>query len=333
MEPVTAEPALPPAGGFESAAQSGPAEKQKHVQRKRKRSYFMAKLVVGWSVILVAIVFAARTLLHDDKTERRQAFNKEVDAKVVVSEEDTALLTKTIAPASSTISQFLTADTPEARNQFVLDPIGTAAKMARFYSLNPLVVIDPHTLKITGNSVVQLPGRRAIELQWNCEDGRALDAVFVEENGEWHLDWEHYARYSDYPWALFLAGSGDDHGEFRLLARERLAEERKNDATISVVLYAPRFGHPGETGYQSPEFLVPRDTKNGRLLDAGFKLERSGGRVFGVKLPDTNPEGLIRVRAKVRRVEENGERRFELEDVVACHWYSVDEPGVEIPDK
>ena len=100
-----------------------------------------------------------------------------------------------------------------------------------------------------------------------------------------------------------------------------------------MVLYAPRFGPSGETGFQSPEFLFKRDTRDGRLLDAAFKLDREGARVFGVNIPNINPEGLIRVRVKVRSVEIEGERRFEIEEVIACHWYSVDVPGVEIPEQ
>ena len=130
---------------------------------------------------------------------------------------------------------------------------------------------------------------------------------------------------------MFLAGSGDPDGEFRLLARQRLAEQRKNADTISIVLYAPRFGAPEATLTQSPEFLIKRDTKNGRMLGAAFQMEKSGQRVFDANTPNLNPEGLIRVRVKVRRFDDKGERRFEITEVVACHWYTVDAPGVDIP--
>jgi len=205
--------------------------------------------------------------------------------------------------------------------------------MNRFYAENPSVNIDPQTLKITHSSVVHLPSGPAIETHWSSSDGYELDSVFIKENDEWRLDWDHFARYSDYPWPLFLAGSGGAFSEFRLLARERLAEERKNADAISIVLYAPRFGYTMEPGFQSPEFLIRRDTKNGRLLDAAFKLERENKRVFGAKFSNNNPAGFIRVRVKVRRSEKDLERGFELEEVVACHWYSVDAPGVEIPDQ
>ena len=108
-----------------------------------------------------------------------------------------------------------------------------------------------------------------------------------------------------------------------------MPEERKNEDTISIVLYAPRFGSLTETGSQSPEFLIKRDSEDGRLLEAAFKLEKKGERVFGVKLSSTNPEGLIRVRVKIRRVEQNRERHFELQKVVACHWYSIDDAGLK----
>jgi hypothetical protein len=160
-----------------------------------------------------------------------------------------------------------------------------------------------------------------------------LDAVFINENGEWRLDWDHFVRYSKHPWPLFLAGGGSTQGEFRLLARQRLADDRKNADTLSLVFYTPQLGRPSDLGSKSPEFLVKRDSKNGRLLEAAFNLEKSGKRAFGVNLPSNDPEGIIRVRVKVRRVDENDERHFVLEDVVACHWYSIDEPGMEVSDQ
>jgi hypothetical protein len=309
-----------------------PGEHGSQSIRKRKPGFPISKLLIGWMVVLVAIVFGVRALWPEDPRAATAVANQ-VPAVNLVSAQDALFLNQTAPLCARTFSHFIATGTAEERNQFVLDPIATAPRMARFYNLNPLVHFDPSSISLSHSAVLNLPGRKAVETQWKIADGRQLDAVFVEDNGEWRLDWEHYARYSDYPWALFVAGGEVDHGEFRLLARERLADERKNSDSISIVLYAPRFGLPGETGYQSPEFLVKRDTKNGRLLDAAFKLERSGGKVYGVNIPNPNAEGFIRVRVKVRRIGQGMERRFELEDVVACHWYSVDDPGVEISDQ
>ena len=318
-----------PAAPVENPGQ--PGNEEKHSLRKRKPNYLMLKLVIGWALGLFVIVYGARKVWQEDAPIRKSRLT--APAADAITVEDIALLNEAGPLCNRTFSGYLSAGTPEERNQFVRTPITTAARMARFYSLNPLLNIDPATLRLAGSAVLHLPAGRAIETQWNSDDGRRLDAVFVEENGEWRLDWDHYARFSDYPWSLFLAGSGEPQGEFRLLARERLAEMRKDKESISIVLYAPRFGYANDTGFQSPEFLIPRAAKNGRLLDAAFQLEKNGQRVFGVKLPSSTPEGLIRVRVKVRRVVENMERRFELEEVVACHWYSTDVPGVEIPEQ
>lgn len=304
-------------------------EREKHGSRKRKKNHFMLKLVLAWTVVLTLIVVGARKLF-DRGTPVRKTETAAVSTKNEPSAEQITFVKEVGPLCNQTFSAFLAAGTPEQRNQFVLTPITTAARMARFYSLNPLTNIEPSTLKLANSAALELPNGRALETLWNAPDGRQMDAVFVQEAGEWRIDWDHFVRFSDFPWPLFLAGSGEPVGEFRLLARERLAEERKNEETISIVLYAPRFGSLMETGLQSPEFLIPRASENGRLLEAAFKLERQGQRPFGVHLPTANPEELIRLRVKVRRVEEELGRRFELDKIIACHWYSVDEPGVDI---
>lgn len=288
----------------------------------------MLKLIGGWTLLLVLIVFVVREIWQVDESENRSV-PPPASAAPAVTEEDAILLQDAIQKCMLAFSGYLSSGTPEGSNQYVLTPVATASRMARFYSQNPSTRVDPQTLGLTGKSVIQLPEGKAIETQWKSQDGKQFDAVFREENGEWRLDWDHFARYSDYPWSLFLAGTGPSEGEFRLLARERLADERKHEDTISVMLYAPRFGHPKEPGFQSPEFLVSRKIRDGQLLDAGFKLARSGGRVFGSQLPDLNPDGLIRVRVKVRRTESESGRQFEITGVTACHWHSVEDPGVE----
>jgi hypothetical protein len=298
--------------------------------RRAKRPHLMLKLVVGWSLVLVLIVIGARFLWYEEDAERQPAAPS--SKTTTLSNEDIFFLNEAAPKCSEVFSGFLAAGTPESRNQFVLAPITTSSRMARFYSLNSLPNVDPGRLSLADNGLLNLPGGKAVESCWQSLDGRKIEAVFREENGEWRLDWDHFARYSDYPWALFLAGSGESEGEFRLLVRERLAEERKAADALSLVFYAPRFGQPGEAGFQSPEFLVSRNNRDGKLLDAAFKLARSGGRVFGSQLPNLNPEGMIRVRVKVRRFEVDMERKFEIVKVLACHWYSVDEPGVEPAD-
>ncbi|RPJ33648.1 MAG: hypothetical protein EHM17_09580 [Verrucomicrobiaceae bacterium] len=322
-----------PSTPTETEANGGnPANHSRRSVRKHKNRNFMFVFTLGWCLILGLIIIAALKLRPPQAAETAPEPAAEAQNTPVQTGNDIAIYQNAGPKCSQAFAQFLAAGTPEQSNQFVISPVSTAARMERFLSLNPIPAIDPASLELAGSGLLHLPDGTAFEAQWKSADGRILDTVFREENGEWRLDWEHYARYSDHPWPLFLAGNGPDECEFRLLARERLAEERKGEPTISLVFYAPHFGNPQETRSQSPEFLVSRNTRDGKLLDAAFKLARSGGRVFGGKLPSLDPEGMIRVRVKIRRSEGGENRKFEVVSVNACHWLSHDDPGVQ-PDE
>jgi hypothetical protein len=288
------------------------------------------KLVGGWSLLVIVIVIITK-LISKDLPKNEQFVPKQKENSQKVSSEDLALLEVAVPICKTQFSGFLSAQSPEERNQFVSSPVATAARMARFYQLNPIKNLDPQTLSPVQNAVLHLPSGPAIEMHWKSTTGGIFDILFVQENGEWKLDWDHYVRNSDYPWPLFIVGGGDDQGEFRLLARERLASERSGKDTISIVLCAPRHGSAKELGSQSPAILVPRDSKNGRLLSAAFKLLRDKKGVFGLPLDSLNPEDFIRVRASVRRSKAELGYTFEIEDIRAIHWYSEASPGVDVP--
>jgi hypothetical protein len=332
QEPA-AQTFLPPAGETTQIASDSTASgsRSKRSTRKRKNRHFMLKLISGWTLALLLIFLGVRKIWPPEDPAPKDQPTFAAKTAPAPNEDEVFLLHRAGPKCSETFASFLSAGALEQRNQFVLSPVSTASRMARFYSLNPIINIEPGKLSLSGSGLVRTPLGSAFEAQWESSDGKSLDAVFREENGEWRLDWEHFVRYGDYPWSLFLAGSGPDEGEFRLLARERLAEERKEADKISLVLYAPRFGQPRDAGFQSPEFLVSRNHRDGQLLDAAFKLARYGGRVFGNTLPEINPDGMIRVRVKVRRTESEMERKFEITGVVACHWYSVNHPGLDLP--
>ena len=299
-------------------------------RRKRKMLPVMAKVLLGWLALVVVIVVGAQFLVGTGfETKKPESAPQ---SQVAASEADAALINRAMPLLQKTIGSFVDARTPEEWSQFILAPIAAAGRIDRYYSFNPRMNVVTERLNLTHFGIVNLPAGKAIECYWGADGGEVLDTVFVEENGEWLLDWNHYVRYSDYPWASFLAGGGDEVGEFRLLARERLADERKNEDTISIALYAPYLGDPGKLGLASPEFLIKRSSKNGRMLDAAFKLNKNGKHVFDSILPSIDPQGLVRVRVKVRRVKEADKNQFELEEVIACHWFSTDVPGVEIPE-
>ena len=99
--------------------------------------------------------------------------------------------------------------------------------------------------------------------------------------------------------------------------------DRSDEPDMSLVFYSAMMGRTSEAGYQSPELLLPRDSVAGRRLAAAFREAREGRRPFGSRLEVEDPDGLLRVRVKIRREEVEGERRFEIVDLPACHWYGV----------
>ncbi|MGA0845429.1 MAG: hypothetical protein ACO3RV_02730 [Luteolibacter sp.] len=299
--------------------------------REGRGRHLMLKLVLVWSCVLVLVVLGARHLWHRPSADRMAPL---VDPDAMqLTELEAELLQEAGQASSRAFAGFIAAGSPEQRNQFVLNPVQTAARMARYYAQNPLPKIDPEKLMLNSSGILRLPGATAWHARWENEDGKTFETVFCKEGDEWRMDWEYFAAYSDFPWALFVAGSGPDEGEFRLLARERLADERIAEPEISLVLYAPRFGSPLEADYQSPEFLIPRNSKIGKILDQAFRIDRQGGRIYEGKLDELIPENMIRLRLKVRRLEDGSERKFEIREVLACHWYGIDDLGVSLDEE
>jgi hypothetical protein len=175
-----------------------------------------------------------------------------------------------------------------------------------------------------------------IETRWNDGKGQEVDALFRRNGSVWKLDWEHFMRYGGYSWSLFLAGEGSAEVEFRLLARllaRRVITGEKADADSSrlrFTLLSPVFGRPAEFGVESPEFVVNSYSDEGLLLGAAFDSKRSGKPFFGGEFSPMEPENLIRVRVLIKRGEFAGARSFELEEVMACHWIGVDDPGFDL---
>jgi len=314
--------------GEGGATDVSPTSVKRKRQRHSRATRWMVKIFCAW-ILMIAAIIALSTYLWDwDKEIGAQTRSKDDLIGRRGTDEDSAMLQRGINPCGQTLSGFLHARTPEERSQFIRKPLETIGRMTRYYALNPAVIVDPADLSIDQFSLLHLGEERAISILWRTADGRIFDSVFFPEKGEWRLDWDHFVRYSDHPWALFLSGGGPDTGEFRLLARERLAHDRKETGEIGIVCYAPRSGSPGDTGAPSPEFLLSRDSEEGRLLVAAFAELETKRRPFGDKTLTHDPEDMIRLRVRVRREDAAEGDRFVLEKVLACHWMGIDDMGV-----
>jgi hypothetical protein len=290
-----------------------------NVRRRRKKNTALIMILL-WAGFMGGLILLGRHFWQNpDESVQSGARDQPRSAESYLEEK---LLKDHLPFIYQTFAAHVVAANNEQRAQMVLDPIRVAPRMVRFFELNPLIRLDPEKMMPQSSKVLRVPEGEAIEVLWVSAD-RVYDTAFMRRNGEWRLDWEHFARYSDFPLSLFLAGSGPDEAEFRLFARERLAQERKHEPEISVVFYSAVAGKPRDAGVQTPEFLVPRHMPTGKLLAAAFHQAREGARPFDSELEVEEPDDLIRVRVRIRRKEVDGVRTYEITDVPACHWYGM----------
>ena len=316
-------PAVLPTGTDERVIRGAELGRRRGKHRNR---FKIAMMLVIWLIFLACLMLAGAYFWKGsgDLPVRATSAGK----GVAESYDEKSVLKERIPVVYRTFVAHLIAATNEGRAQFVWNPIRVAPRIERFFQLNPFVRIDPQSMTLVSENLLELPEGQAIEATWTSQ-GRVYDTVFFQQNGEWRLDWEHFVRFSDYPLSLFLSGDGPDESEFRLYVRERLARERGDEPDMSLVFYSAMAGKTSEAGFQSPEFLVARDSVAGRRLAAAFREAREGRRPFGSRLEVEDPDGLLRVRVRIRRAEVEGERRFEIVDLPACHWYGVtDSVGV-----
>ncbi|MBK1882359.1 hypothetical protein JIN85_08035 [Luteolibacter pohnpeiensis] len=298
-------------------------------KKREKAGKLATKLILFWVVLLVAIVVAVKFKSHPQQT--KDVPDTRVTRNLV--SEDAGFIQDAYPQFASTLGGFLNAKTPEAKNQFVHDPVDIVGAIDRFYRSNPMADIDLRSLHYAGGQVLRCNGRKAISTRWKT-DTETIDAVFYREKGEWRLDWKQFVRYSQVPWPVFLAENGEDTSEFRLLARLRtttsgddLQQEASNVPKLRLILYNPKFGHPGEMGEPSPEFEVDAESTMGRRLKAAFESKKDEA-TFG-NLANLDPEGMIRVRVRVSRTQEAGVRKFELVDLISTHWLSDNFPNID----
>jgi hypothetical protein len=295
---------------------------------RKKTNPFMMRLVLIWVLATGLIVFAIKTIWHEEPTQKPESTINIADA--ASENENLFLVHKSMGQCIRTMREFLQAGPPEHRSQFVMQPIKAVARMTRHQDIENLTAVSPPTPESSQWNVVDIGEEKAIEVVWANADGRRFDAIFRKETDGWLIDWENFTRYSDMPLSAFLSGDGDAEAEFRLLARERLSEERKNMPTMSIMFYAPVFGRPAETEMSSSEFLIERNSTEGVLLEAAFSALKNKKRPFNAKLANYDPDGMIRVRVKIRRSGEMDTRAFKIVELKACHWYSSDLSGFDV---
>ena len=226
---------------------------------------------------------------------------------------------------------FLRSESAESRSRFVLRPLDTLRLMASSGTRVPVLGKDEQ-LQIEFFEGFDSPESRAFQSAWMMPGKERIELVFVQDDDDaWKIDWQNLVRHSEEPWSLFLSGSGPSVGEFRLLARKRASATGGEGDVSRLMFLESRPWEPGKVGLSSPEIRIDPGSEVGRQLKSAFAMRKGNEGVFGTRLSDKDPKGMIRVRVVLRRSDEkdeHGEWQFTVERLLACHWMQFDELGL-----
>lgn len=297
------------------------------------------RVLLIWKVIFVWLLFISLIYLAGKvfwQGEAGQGGSREQEPVADAPEvgpggaEDQELLGLALPDCRRVLEAFFSTDRLAARLTLVRSHPTIAERMTQYYRDNPPLVVDPEGLELKKSTIFHLADGEAVILTlWESRDGALFDVAFRLDGGNWVIDWEHFVRYSEVAWPLFLAGSGEDNvAVFRLLARERLLGEDDPEGGIGVVLSAPIRRYLHEPGYQAPMMGIAPEDPAAQRLRAAFNMAKRHNPVFGAGYLDINPQDMIRVRVKVERISDDGGYKYRILEMLGCHWYSTDDTGV-----
>lgn len=315
-----------------STADAAPVSTRQSSERKRKKDHSIIKFVLGWSVCLALIAGFIKWKFNPETpvTTTPDTTTKNDQKALTLESENIDLLAQAHPSILETANGFFSTNTPDALPQFCRERSRLASII---FNDGPKVsLFKPETSQLIVRNVIRPGGVPMIETIWSDDRDRKMEIVFVKEEDRWVIDWESYAKSSTLPWSIFQGADGDDEGVFRLLVRQRRADEAGNDLNMSIVFYEPGFLHGAQLGLVTPQFLVNRKTRNGRLIIAALEARKNNQPIFGSIFPQADPPNTARVCVKIRRRVVGEEKVFELVDVLACHWMGIDELGVELTD-
>lgn len=300
---------------------SRPSKKRRRGSRKGAKAVFLFSIV--WIVLLVGLAIASRWIwpegeIHQAEDEKREW---------ATLSDDQLLIQARLNECGERLNSFLNETSPEGRAQYVLRSTVTVPRMLRHLQ-NSSQFHAEGSLEVLARDVIHTPAGPAIETMWRAGADQRVEAIFFEEGGQWKLDWDEFVRYSEEPWALFVAGSGPDEAVFRVFARQRIYTGiAGGEGPFGIILAGPVVGQPSMSIASTPEIRIPDHPEIvARLLEA-FDLRAKGLGAFGSKTVAADPADMIRVRVRVsRHRDDNGDRFFKIEELLATHW-------LELPDK
>lgn len=302
---------------------------ERHGRRRRKgkekkgRRAGLVGFVIGWILFLGLAVF----IVH---VSRQKEGSEGVDERSLSeTAEESRALNEAAMLAQQELTSFFEEQAPESRASLVHEPQETLRKMVRY--TGPVLRYDElPEWQWESFRGMELPEGKAYVGVVNLEDERRAEFVFLpDEKGERKIDWPNLVRFSEHPWPLFLSGDTPDRGEFRLLARRQAGSSGEQGDVSRLELLEPDPWHPEQAGTSSARVEVNPRSATGRMLREAFEARDAGEGAFGGALEVKDPHAMVRIRARLHR---DAEGKITIEELIACHWLSIDAPGFGVPE-
>lgn len=297
--------------------------------KKRRRFRTLLWVSLAWMLVLLGAV-ALRYCLASAPSKPRTLGVLDLDRNISSSDK-AKILNRVLPECDRALLGFLSASTSEARAQFVIGNNELMTAMEAHEKEYPSPVMDVKSLHRSGQKWMRLGDEWMILTHWKeADDGKEFDAVFRKTFDGWKLDRAHFIRYSEASWRLFLAGEGElDQAEFRLLAKlvKGSGNPEISDRRMMIFLAATEWGRPKHVVFESPMISVDAMSPAGQLLKAAFEDRESKLTEDADELVPLDPEGFVRVRARLTRDELGGEFRLILNELKICHWVDSELPG------
>lgn len=298
----------------------------RRVKRRKKRptkekNKALILFLVGWLSVVV-IIFALFKTKKDVSADTGEEKTK-IDITLA---RDRQLIGNHRDEISNLFRSYIFTTNLDERVQYIERSSEMALNYTRFYRSHspfqpqpPMAVIGSKVIEISRDPLVM-----AIEFVWQDAAERRFGTVYLHDGQGWKLDWEAFAPYSTDAWARFQAKIGGAEGTFRLLVRKRASSNESKRIYLSF--YRPPNYAEDDKSFlktESQEVEVTVESKLGRqFLDLWSDFEE-GIRPLGSILPLIDPEGVMRITARLAWEEVEGETEMQLvlKEIKEPGWY------------
>lgn len=313
--------ATSPAGRAEQG-EAPPLERRRR-KKKRSRPKFSVRtilLMIGAWLGVVSLIFFVVMKLKS-QLGRRDELSMTLEERL--SGEEKAFFRTEYPAIQRQFSSFLQSDTPELKSDFSLT-VPQLGRMMRRYYIDNSDEVYPMTMKkepLFWNVVFEeSPG--FVEVIFDGGGRDLMEAVFVKEEDDWLLDWEHFVRYSSQNWTLFHRRAGnDEEGIFRVYAEKVSESQQKESPWVKIRLYGPYSDERRRKVEVSQVIMIEGDDPLSAPLNYLFS-DRAGESDGFSKLWTRDPKELRRVTVRLAWNEDSvtGEDRLVLKEILSHHW-------------